>query len=75
MKNYYYLIAERGDKPHYKHETLESAVTEAKRLISTIKNIGKIEIVKSVGFVNIEQVPVTKNEIVVHVGMNDELPF
>lgn len=74
MKEYYYLMAENGHKPSYKHETIESAIEEAKRLITVHKNIGRVEVLKSLGFIEWQEVPVTKKEIVINVSQN-ELPF
>jgi hypothetical protein len=45
-KKYYYLMAEKGSKPIFKHESYESALTEAERLIKTKQDIGFIEILE-----------------------------
>jgi hypothetical protein len=45
-KKYYYLMAENGSKPIFKHESYESALNEAERLIKTKQNIGFIEILE-----------------------------
>jgi hypothetical protein len=74
MKEYYYLMAENGYKPKYKHETIQSAIAEAQRLIVQRPDIGKIEVLKSLGFVQWKEVPVTKKEICIDIE-SSELPF
>ncbi len=74
MKEYYYLMAEKGYKPNYRHETIDSAINEAKRLITEKPEIGKIEVLKSLGFIEWKEVPVTKKEICIDIE-SSELPF
>lgn len=73
MKEYFYLMAENGYKPTYKHETIQSAIAEAQRLLTTNPFIGRIEVLKSLGFVEWKEVPVTKKEL--SIDVQTELPF
>jgi hypothetical protein len=75
MKIEYYLKANTGTyPPSYKHSDLQSAKTEAQRLLTTT-NATKIEILAIIGVVEIKDVPVTEKKVVIDLFNNSDLPF
>lgn len=73
----YMLIASNGRKnPKYLYHDLSSAITEARRLQAYLG--GEVKIVKVIGVVKEQDVPVTKKEITVTIEKGyeeDHLPF
>lgn len=71
----YMLLTKTGTyPPKYEHETIESAVAEAKRLNAVCRT--SVKILKVVGEVKTVQVPVTRDEVICELSEPcDELPF
>lgn len=77
MKNkQYYLKAQNSQfAPTYVHDSLESAITEANRLLN--KGVtSKLEILQIVAIVERKDVPVVERKnVVTHLQFDDDLPF
>lgn len=60
--------------PKYEHNSIESAVTEAKRLHETFKT--DVQILKVVGSIKEVEVPVTEKKTIIEIlEPDDDLPF
>ena len=77
----YYLKTDNGTTPpKYKHNTIDDAIIEAKRLIGVNGYAGatKVEILYIVGTIEYKEVPVVKKDIVCDIHpdfLNKDLPF
>ncbi len=60
-KSYYYLIADNGSKPNFKHESIESARNEAERLLLSNRPPNSIEIVHCIEIVKIQKKVVSES--------------
>jgi len=67
----YYVFVVGGNPPRFKHNNLESAKNEARRLNSMLAQ--KVEILAIIGEVFLKEVPVTTK--VQEIEMFDDLPF
>ena len=82
MGKFMVLVKGTGYTSHV-HETLDSAVTEGKRLFNErLGKMGEVQILEIVGTIRMEEVPVVKKEMVIHLqdrlknsNQEDDLPF
>lgn len=70
------LLVDGSEYTSYVHNSIDNAVAEAKRLFE--KTGKEVHILEIVGSIKMEEIPVTRKEMVVHLPdrlKNDGLPF